>query len=484
MNRDQHCDLLIRNAFVVTVDTGRRVFSPGAVAVRGNVLVAVGPEREVMRGMRAARTIDAEGAVLHPGFIDAHNHVVGAGCRGVFANDADDPASGVNYAEWKADVTGEDEAAAATLTALQLLHAGYTGVVEAGTVFDTGSVAAALDVAGIRTCLAAPYLWDDIGVMQHLGSLESRALFARAPAEFERCVAELGSELHRNDAPGGRIHGFVCLYGLGTASDELERRAKALALEHGVVVHQHEAYEPASCAAETERLGHSRIVHLDALGVLDAGATLVHMNTLTDEDVDIVSRRGCSVVWCPGPYLSMGLAGKVECRMPEFLRRGANVTLGSDSARGSALGDEALLAHLVAANSGQQLAPETILEMLCINAARSAGLESITGSLEVGKRADLVVKDPDEPEAYPGANPLQQAVLTCRGRARTVVVNGDVVIDDGRSTRVDEREVFARAHESIRRRIERLGLAEAMRWPVLDFPPRNERDPNPGGDQP
>ena len=319
MNQDRHCDLLIRNAYVISVDARRRVFSPGAVAVRGHTLAAVGPEREVVRRMRAARVIDAEGAVLHPGFIDAHNHIVGAGCRGVFANDADDPVSGVNYAAWKADVTSEDEAAAATLTALQLLHAGYTGVVEAGTVFDPGAVAEAVEATGIRTCLSAPYLWDDITVMRHLGSLESEALFARAPADFERCAAELGSELHRNDDPEGRIHGFVCLYGLGTASDALEHRAKALAREHGVVLHQHEAYEPASWTAETERLGHSRIVHLDALGVLDAGSTLVHMNILTDEDVDIVARHGCSVVWCPGAWLSRwGLPGRSSAGCRSF----------------------------------------------------------------------------------------------------------------------------------------------------------------------
>ena len=467
MNEDQHCDLLIHNACVISVDAERRVFSPGAVVVRGHSLAAVGPEREVMQGIQAARTIDAGGAVVHPGFIDAHNHVVGAGCRGVFANEADDPASGVNYAAWKADVSSEDEAAATTLTALQLLHAGYTGVVEAGTVFDTQATSAAAEAAGIRICLAAPYLWDEVGVMRHLGSLESQALFARAPADFEHCVAELGSELHRNEDPDGRQHGFVCLYGIGTASDELERRADALAREHGVVLHQHEGYEIASTRAETERLGHSRIVHLDSLGVLHAGSTLVHMNTLTDEDVDIVSERGCSVVWCPGPHLAMGLAGKVECRMPELLRRGVNVTLGSDSARSSAFGDEALLAQLVAANAGELLAPETILEMLTINAARAAGLGAITGSLEVGKRADLVITDPNAAEAYPGVNPLHQAVLTCRGHARTVLVNGEAVIDEGRNTRLDEREAFAKARESVGERIQRLGLSKALQWPVI-----------------
>ncbi len=468
MNQDQTCDLLVHNACVISVDAQRRVFSPGAVAVRGHTLVAVGPEREVMRGLRAVRTIDAGGAAVHPGFIDAHNHMVGAGCRGVFANEADDPASGVNYAQWKADVTSEDEAAATTLTSLQLLHAGYTGVVEAGTAFDTRATAAAAEAAGIRICLAEPYLWDDVGVMRHLGSLESPALFARAPADFERCIAELGGELHRNEDRDGRQHGFLCLYGLGTASDELERRADALAREHGVVLHQHEAYEPASHQAESARLGHSRIVQLDSLGVLHAGSTLVHMNTLTDGDVDIVAERGCSVVWCPGPHLAMGLAGKVKCRMPELLHRGVNVTLGSDSARGSAFGDEALLAQLLAANADQPLTPETILEMLTINAARAAGLDAITGSLEVGKRADLVVTDPSASEAYPGANPVHQAVLTCRGHARSVVVNGEVVIDEGRSTRLDEGEAFAAARASVRERIQRLGLSEAMCWPVIE----------------
>ena len=447
------------------------MFSPGALAVRGKRVAAVGPEREVIEGLglRAVRTIDARGAAVHPGFIDAHNHVVGAGCRGVFANEADDPASGVNYATWKADVTSDDEAAATTLTALQLLHAGYTGVVEAGTAFDTGATAEAAEAAGIRISLSEPYLWDDVTVMRQLASLESRALFARAPPDFERCVAELGGELHRNEDPDGRQHGFVCLYGLGTASDELVRRADALAREHRVVLHQHEAYEIASAQAETERLGRSRIAHLDSLGVLHAGSTLVHMNTLTDEDVDIVSERGCSVVWCPIPHLAMGLAGKVECRMPELLRRGVNVTLGSDSARSSAFGDEALAAQLVAANAGEPLAPETILEMLTINAARAAGLGELTGSLEPGKRADLVVTDPDAPEAFPAANPVHQAVLTCRGQAhaRTVVVNGEVVIDEGRSTRLDEREACASARASVRERIRRLNLGEAMRWPVI-----------------
>ena len=95
-------------------------------------------------------------------------------------------------------------------------------------------------------------------------------------------------------------------------------------------------------------------------------------------------------------------------------------------------------------------------------------LPGLTGSLEVGKRADLVVAKPDLPDAYPAVNPVQQLALTCRAnRARIVLVNGEMVLEEGRSTRIDEREAFAKAQESIRRRIARLGLSPASPWPVI-----------------
>ena len=466
-SQTQRCDLLITNAYVITVDKQRRIFSPGAVAIRDHNLCAVGPERDVVDLVTAGEVIDAGGAPLHPGFIDAHNHIVGGGCRGVLAEGYRDPASGVNYADWKAEVSADDERIATELGALQLLHNGFTGFVEPGTVFDPDAVAAAAHTVGIRASLSAPYLWDAVEVMRNLGALESRALLERAPASLERALDLLGSQLHRNADPDGLLHGFVCLYGLGTASDELERAAKALADEHDVMLHQHEAYEPSTANAERERLGHSRIVHLAELGILGRNSTLVHMSMLDDADAVLLEESGCSVVWCPIPYLNFGLAAVTPCRMPELDRRGVNVALASDSARDCTMGDEALAAHLVAMNAGERLAPESILEMQTINAATAAGLDAITGSLEPGKRADLVVRKRDSAEAYPGVNPIHQLALTCRaGTADTVVVNGAVVLRDGRSTRVDEHAVCQRAQTSIRERMARLGIGQSSRWKV------------------
>ena len=246
MNQGQHCDLLIHNACVN--HRGRR--APRVLARRGGGARPTpsprsGPRGRSVQRVRAARTIDAGGAVVHPGYIDAHNHVVGAGCRGVFANDSDDPASGVNYAAWKADVTSRDEAAATTLTALQLLHAGYTGVVEAGTVFDTRAAAAGAEAAGIRICLSAPYLWDDISVMRHLGSLESRALFARSPRGLR--ALHRGARLRAPSQRRAGTDGSTGSYASTASAPPATSSSAGPTRSPGSTawcLHQHEAYEP------------------------------------------------------------------------------------------------------------------------------------------------------------------------------------------------------------------------------------------------
>ena len=461
------CDLLITNGCILTVDPERRVLERGAVAVGGTEILAVGPAREVVDRYEAREVVDANGAVVHPGFIDAHNHIVHGTCRGVFANVERSEGARVNFADWKADVTAEDERRATELASLELLHNGFTAFVEAGTAFEPDAIAEATNRVGVRVTLAAPYLWDRLEIMRHLGSLESQALFSRAPESLERALGLLGSQLHRNEDRDGHVHGFVCIYGLGTASDELERAAKSVADEHGVMLHQHEGYVPATTAAERERLGRSRIAHLADLGVLDERATLVHMNVFDDGDADILEQTGASVVWCPVAYFNLGLSSEVPCRMPELIARGINVALGTDGARECVVGDAALAAHLAARSAGLQVTPEKVIEMQTIAAARSAGLDDFTGSLEVGKRADVVVRSADAASAYPGVNPIHQSALTCRaGTADTVVVNGQVVLRGGKSTRVDEQEIYAAARDSVRARMARLGLTGAGEWPV------------------
>src|SRR5262249_32963817 len=141
---------------------------------------------------------------------------------------------------------------------------------------------------GLRAMLAGCYVWDDVEAMRHLPSLGSQALYDRAPARLDRALDRLGSELYRNKNPETLVRGYVAVYGLGTASDDLLRAAHQLSRETGVVFQQHEGYLPGAAKADRERLGHSRIRHLEDLGVLGPTSVLVHMNVMDDDDFDVM----------------------------------------------------------------------------------------------------------------------------------------------------------------------------------------------------
>jgi cytosine/adenosine deaminase-related metal-dependent hydrolase len=462
--KPEACDLLIRNGYLVTLDPERRILDPGAIAIRGNAIVALGDDALIARAYHAARTLDAEGGTVHPGLIDAHNHIVHGTGRGVFGAGVEQP---ISFAEWKAGVTPEDEHIATQLAALEMLRHGFTTFIEPGSAFDTDAVAAAVEAVGMRALLAGCYLWDQVAIMKHLGGLDGQALYDRAPARLERCLDELGRELRRNRDPDGRVHGYVALYGLGTASDRLLQAAKALADAEGVAFHQHEGYIPAASLADRAALGRSRIRHLAELGVLGPNAALVHMNVLEDADIPLLVQSGVTVIWCPVAYMSLGIADAAPCRIPELRERGMTVALGLDGALDSAIGDAALLAHLVAASIRRPLSPGAILEMETLGAARAAGLADRIGSLEAGKRADIVIRSMSAAEAFPAVSPVHQLALTARaGTVETVVVNGEIVMRHGRSTRVDEEGVLAEAHRSVTRRMARLGLRPAAPWPA------------------
>jgi 5-methylthioadenosine/S-adenosylhomocysteine deaminase len=463
----QACDILVRNGYVVSMDRERRIFAPGAIAIRGNRIAAVGPEHEILRCWRARRSFDAGGATVHPGFIDAHNHIVHGTCRGVFADTARSGELKVSFADWKADVTAEDEYVATLLASLEMLRNGFTMLIEPGSVFEPNSVAEAATVAGVRLLLAGCYLWDQVEVMRHLGGLESQKLYDRAPPRLERCLDDLGSQLHRNRDADALVRGYVAVYGLGTASDHLLEAAKSLADEAGVAFHQHEGYYPAATAADRERLGRSRILHLQELGVLGRNATLVHMAVMDEEEIAPLVASGTSVVWCPLAFQKTGISDEARCRHPELYGRGVNVALGTDGALECTIGDAALSAFHLAASMRTPVMPAMLLEMQTVNAARAAGLADELGSLEPGKRADLVIRSAGAAETGPGVNPVHQLALTSRtGTVETVVVDGQVVFHGGRSTRLDETEVRVEARRSVERRMARLGLDTSLAWPV------------------
>ena len=449
------------------MDERRAIIPRGAVAVTGHTIAAAGPEKDILRDWQSKNVIDAKGAIVHPGYVDAHLHVNAQTCRGFFRGDASKAgAAGPNYADWKATLTAEDENAAAGLAGVEMLRHGITTFVEPGSAFEPDAVAAATQAIGIRCTLAEPYLWDTTDSMHVIPGLASKSLFARVPPERDRCLKLLGSQLFRNRDKDGIVHGHVALYGEGTASDELYVAAKKLADREGVILNNHVGFDLDLAAAMERVWGKPRFIHLAEIGVLGPNTTFVHMNLIRDEEVEPIIKSRLSIVWCPVAYVSRGTPLRQPTRIPEMKKRGVNVALGTDSARQSSAGDAGFLALQLGGGAGHAMVSEDIFEMMTVAGARAAGLQHLIGSLEPGKRADIVIRSTHAAELMPSIDPVHQLVSVAHGaNADTVLVNGRIVLREGRATLVDEADVFANAQASVHRIRSRLGLSLPGLWP-------------------
>ncbi len=455
----QACDLLIRNARVITLDVQRMVYPTGAVAITGTRIAAVGSEAEILPAFRPLRVLDAGGAMVHPGYIEAHLHMGQHSARGIDSVLAAAGPAAPNYADWKAALAPEDEHASAALACLDLLRNGYTGFVDGGTSFCPDAVAAAAEAIGMRGWLADPYLWDRRELMDHLPHLISRSLETRVPFDSDLALRQLGGQLHRNADTGGLVRGYVAIYGLGTASDELQRAAKVCADAGGVTFALHLGYTQEMSTAEESLWGRPALVRLAELGILDPATLLIHANVLRDVEVAPLIVSGASLIWCPTGYLLQAAPGGVRSRMPELHRAGVNLALGIDAAGYCAVGDTACLAAHVALQAGEPVSPWSLLEMMTINAARTMGCADRLGSLEAGKQADIVIRRHDVPDALPLNDPAFHLALLSRATSvDTVIVAGRIVLRNGHSTLVDENVVFADVQASVGRMRQRLGL--------------------------
>ena len=341
------CDILIGNGQVVTMDPQRRIYRPGAVAITGSRIVEVGPDADLGRRIDAAETIDAGGGIVHPGFIDAHNHIVHTSCRGV-GSLRDDTPSHVNFADWKADVTDDDEAAATAMAGVEMLRSGFTMFIEPGSLFSTEAAAEAVERVGLRALFAPLYLWDRRECFEAVPSLYSPSLMARAPIDLDRSLAQLDAELHRNSDPDALVRGYVFVYGVGTASPELLRAAHAYARSNDVPLQLHAGYVPGEAEIYRKMTGVSQLVHMRDLGVLDEHTVIIHANVLDDDEEAAVRETGCQVVWCPAAFFSLGLGGSASFKMAERYRQGTRVALGTDGAFACTPGGIMLAAHYAA----------------------------------------------------------------------------------------------------------------------------------------
>ena len=426
-------DLLLTGGSVVTMDGSGRVLTPGAVAVAGTDIVAVGDAAAVATAVVADETIDTTGSVVLPGLVNTHTHAPMVMYRGL----ADDLAlmdwleQYIFPAEAKT-VTAEFVRVGTSLAALEMIRSGTTTFVDM--YYFEEAIAEATVNAGLRAVLGQSVIQFPTPDAASPGDALARAeAFIAAWRDHDLIV------------PAVAPH---AMYTLDEAS-LLAARDLGLRYQVPILIHLAETEEESRIAHE--RFGQSPTAFLDAIDFWRPSVLAAHGVWVSTEDVAILRRRGVGV--SHNPESNMKLASGTA-PVPAYLEAGVDVGLGTDGAASNNDLDmfEAMrmasLLHKLQSGDPRTLDAATALAMATIGGARAIGLEAMIGSLEPGKRADIIVVSMTAPRQTPMYDPISHLVYTTRGDdVHMTIVNGRVLMRARRVVSLDEAAVLSEARE-------------------------------------
>lgn len=447
---------LIRGGALVTCAApaaGRAGSDPGEPVKRGDLLiddgriVAVGkvPERLLRGGL--VRVVDASGCAVTPGLVQAHVHL----CQVLFRGNADDLPllEWLRHRIWPFEAAHDERSlgASAELGLLEVMLAGTTTILDMGTVHAYGAVFDACARAGIR-CVGGKAMMDDgEGVPKRLRETTKESL--RESDELrETWTGKAGGRLGYAYAPR-----FIL-----SCTERLFRGAAERSKANGALLHSHVAEHPDERAAVRKVLGDDDIAILRTWGFAGERTILAHGVQLRDDEADAVARDGTRIVHCPSANLKLGSG---IARIAELDAHGVQLALGADGAPCNnnldpwvELRHAALLAKV--RTSTTALPARRAFRLATIDGAKALGLDDVTGSLEVGKRADVVVVRTDGPHVEPGGDVYSRLVYACTSRdVEHVFVDGVHVVKHGEHQLLDREAVLAKARSEAKKLVAR-----------------------------
>ncbi len=423
--------LIVSGGTVVTVDGSGRVLTPGAVAIDGREIVAVDSPAAIAARFTASDTIDAAGQVVMPGLVNTHTHAPMVLYRGL----ADDLA----LMDWLQQYIFPAEAktvspafvrAGARLAALEMIQSGTTTY--ADMYYFEEEIAAVTKAAGLRGVLGQTIIAFPVPD-------------AKTPADgLVRAAAFI-----RKFANDDLIVPAIAPHSMYTLDEPTLQAVRALADREHVPVLIHLAETSSEVATSTKDHGATPTAYLDGLGFWGPRTIAAHGVWLSPADIAILARRHVAVSHNPesNMKLASGAAPVVELRAA-----GVTVALGTDGAASNndldmfeAMRQAAFLAKLRSSDP-RAIPARTAIEMATIDGARALGLDREIGSLEAGKRADLIVVSMSAARQTPFYEPLSHLVYVTRGDdVRTTIVNGRVLMRDRRMLTLDEPAVLEEA---------------------------------------
>ncbi len=406
----------------------------GAVLVRDGRIAAIG---EVADG-RYDRTVDAAGGYLLPGFIQTHIHL----CQTLFRGSADD----MPLLEWLKRRIWPMEAAhspatlraSVRLAAAELLLSGTTSVLTMETVHDTDVVFETLAPIGLRA-------WVGKCMMDAAGDAPSRLR-----EKTQRSIDEsLALKKRWDGAANGRLHAaFAPRFAVSCSRDLLESVASLAARQHALVhTHASESRDEVEVVRALSG-GFSNLEYLAETGLATPQLCAAHCVWVTEKEQELLADRDVKVMHCPGSNLKLGSG---IAPVADMRSRGICVSLGADGAacnnRLDMFEEIRLAATLQAVrNAPGALTARDAIWMATREGARTLGMEAELGSIETGKRADLIVVNRDAPHLAPDSDPWSTLAYAARGTdVRLTMVDGEVLVNDFELAQLDAHEIAVTA---------------------------------------
>lgn len=449
------------------MDASRRVIEDGAIAIRGPRIEAVGSRTDLEPCYPDARRIDAPDGLITPGLIDAHNHPIHYLSKGL----ADDlELSHRSYRHiwpFEAALT-DDEAYVSSLgTFAEMIRHGTTCFCDPGS-FRPDSVARAARDIGIR------------GIVTREGWDIADPNAPTSHTEVAQEAIERSEEVIRrwNGAESGRLRAWFSLVRPAHVTDQLCLATKERADALGVGIHGHLTSSRTEDADTRRVVGSSSAVRrYHELGLLDDNLCLAHLGWIVPEEVQLLVAGDVKGVHCPSASMLGGFGVISHGTFPEMRAAGLTIALGSDAGAISRFLDLVRVMYLAAcAHKDARIDPTVMgahaaFEMATNGGARALLWSDQIGSLEVGKAADVVIFDTGGVEWHPNplGNPIANLVYSASGRsARTVLVDGMPVMEDGELTRIGLASLLADADAAADSVLARLGLSVGGGWPVQE----------------
>lgn len=434
-----NADYMIKNAIVVTVNSKNEIIENGSIVVKGNKILDIGPDADIAKKHTVNKEINACGMIAMPGLINGHVHTITSLYKGTMVGFGFEKTAGEDT-NLAFRATPEIMLAASRLAAAEMLLSGTTlaNVATDAITFEVSrQTAEALGQAGMKAFVQTA-IADIFGPTDY--DADSQL------AEAEKLLREYRC----------KFDGRICV-SLGPAGDisttlKTMRRLADLAEREDLVVHMHVFPRWPTGIFSLLFRGRSPLGLLKAGNLLNRRLIAVHFLAANNGDIKTITKAGVSVVHCPSVWMNAAIGSKHWLPIKSLYEAGANITIGTDSCGGWIEGSDmftemrnCILMSNFLYGAGS-LKPVDVLRMATINGAIALGLEKETGSLEIGKSADIILLKPDRLLFQPSSDIPAMIVYSASGRdVQTVLIDGQIVMRDRELLTIDGAKILEAA---------------------------------------